>query len=129
MEKKIISKLIYTILIFAMVSCNEDNFNNLKYKEIAYNSLSEREKSTLTVDWQDAKIENGIYKKGQCENELIINDENRLCFFVNNENISLVEFQKLVAVIFNTTNDALLGPIIVIIDPEETRVIGGVGRL
>ncbi|MCB0732259.1 MAG: hypothetical protein KDC88_14640 [Ignavibacteriae bacterium] len=119
-----------TILTFLLiVGCDDDSLNNIIYKEIAYNSLSEREKSSLTVDWQDAKIENGIYKKGQCENEFISGNENRLCFFVKDENISLLEYQKLIAVIFNTNDDALLGPIIVIVDPEGPKVIGGVGRL
>ena len=40
------------------------------------------------------------------------------CFFPKDQNIELLENQILAAVIFNTVDDPLLGPIMVIIDPK-----------
>jgi len=49
-----------------MISCKEDNFKNLKME----------------------------IEKIKCENKFISVNDSRLCFFVKDENISLVEFQK-----------------------------------
>jgi len=36
--------------------------------------------------------------------------------------------QDLISVTFNTIEDPLLGPIIIIIDPDSQNVVGAVGR-
>ena len=86
--KKLLSLLFYFSLLLAFVSCSQDSSNEDPldvYREIAYNSLSVSEKSTLIGDWRDGEVSawiDGYY-----------------------------------LVTFNTTEDATLGPISIVVDP------------
>jgi hypothetical protein len=122
-------KYLFVFTIFFFISCEDDNSNKLKYQEIAYNSLSQADKESLTIDWQDAKVYEGVFNNNDCEYEFTSDEMDRLCFIAVNENVNLIKYQKLIAVIFNTKYDSLLGPIISIVDTENNKVIGFVGRL
>ena len=89
------------ILILAIIpfisSCKKDNAtdSNTKIREIAWSSLSEQDKSTVIIDWKKAPVTETTYQ----------------------EKITY-------AVSFNTSDDALLGPIIVYIDKTSLIVLG-----
>jgi hypothetical protein len=88
------------LFIFSLVlaSCSLDSSEDplTVYREIAYNSLSATEKSSIVGDWKKADVAAWL-------------DGNYL-----------VTFQ---------TNDATLGPIRVIVDPDTGRVVEKLPRL
>jgi hypothetical protein len=93
-------KMILVLIIIVVFSyCTKDlspKVSLYKFREIAWNSLSDRQRETVISDWMDAHTESCTY-------------------WENN--------QKAICVIFNTTEDALLGPIIVYIDHNSLEVI------
>ncbi|MEI6137688.1 MAG: hypothetical protein WCP85_00405 [Mariniphaga sp.] len=89
------------ILILALIpiisNCKKENeaYSELQIREIAWYSLGEQEKLTVNVDWKQAPVsESTFYQK------------------------------RVYAVRFNTTNDALLGPIVVYVDVSTKVVVG-----
>jgi hypothetical protein len=74
--------------------------DDMEYRTIAWNHLTEPEKATVIGDWRAARVQARQW-----------NDK------------------AAVSVTFNTTDDALLGPIVVIIDPQTKKVVLQLGRL
>lgn len=99
------------------------------YQTIAYSSLSENEKASLTVDMSEAIVKVGKYKVTNGNHSIKIEEDQIYFFFLRDNSLKLKTDQRLIAVAFNTRDDPLLGPIIVIIDPHTQIAIGGVGRL
>ena len=126
--------MIFSVLIisFILYACSDDENNieteDLMYRTIAYKSISDEEKATIVGDWQNADVITGTFKSNVCDYEFIQENQGRICFFVKDENIVLDDNQLLVAVIFNTVNDPLLGPILVIIDPNTETAVGFAAR-
>jgi hypothetical protein len=90
--------IILMLVIIPFISnCKKDSNSdpNSQIREIAWNSLSSQEKSTVTIDWEQAKVE-----------------------------LSTYDSKSAYAVVFNTNDDALLGPITVYIDFSTKVVLG-----
>ena len=122
------------ILLFYIIGCSDDSdilspFDKFIYKKIAFNSLNEPSKESLTKDWRLAIVEQGKYQFDNNSHSLVINSEHNLHFILYDPDYELFENQLLVAVIFNTIHDPLLGPLIIIIDYKSKIVIGSVLRL
>jgi hypothetical protein len=89
------------ILILALIpfisSCkkDKDTDSNTQIREIAWSSLSEQDKSTVIIDWKKAPVTETTYQE-----------------------------KSTYAVSFNTSDDALLGPIIVYIDKSSLIILG-----
>lgn len=129
--KRIITLIIALLLI---VSCSDDigilsPENQVEYRELAYKILSDREKESLTINWQKGRVEEGKYKKKNDHDTFETSSGSNLFFISKIGNEYLYDGYKLIAISFNTKDDALLGPIIVIIDPYLRMVIGRVGRM
>ena len=121
----IIQVLLISLILYAC--SDKENVNepgDLNYRAIAYNSISDEEKATIVGNWQDAEMIYGIFKSDVCDYEFIQENQGRICFVPQDQNLELVENQTLVAVIFNTVNDPLLGPILVIVDPDSESAVG-----
>jgi len=90
-------KLMYAVcFLLVLVSCQHDDINdNSQIRKIAWNSLPAGEQATVTTRWQEARVTSEVY-------------QNRSVY----------------AVLFNTTNDSLLGPIIVYVSKVPTHVVG-----
>jgi hypothetical protein len=94
------------ILILALIpfisSCKKEKGtdSNSQVREIAWNSLSEQAKSTVIVDWKQAPVIESTYNQ-----------------------------KSVYAVSFNTSDDALLGPITVYVDTSTKVVLGQALRL
>ena len=124
--------LILLSIFLVFTSCSDlSTFpeNDNTYREVAYNSLSNQEKETLTVDWKVGRVDEGIYKKKDDNDILELSSGAKLYFLSRVETEYLRDGYKLFAVSFNTKYDALIGPIIVIVDPYLKQAIGGGGRL
>lgn len=84
------------IIFAAMLGCepkvNRADDDDIEYRTIAWNSITEQEQATVTGDWRAAKVENKRWNG-----------------------------QDAVSVTFNTTFDALLGPIVIIVDPQTKK--------
>ncbi|NOU46356.1 MAG: hypothetical protein HOO86_04755 [Bacteroidales bacterium] len=93
--KKLIILILALIPVFS--SCKKDNETDstIQIREIAWISLSEHERSTVIVDWKQAPVTETIYKE-----------------------------KKAYAVVFKTSDDALLGPITVYVDSMSKIVLG-----
>jgi hypothetical protein len=89
------------ILILALIplisSCKKNIYTdpNTQIREIAWRSLSEQDKITVIIDWKKAPITETTYQE-----------------------------KSTYAVSFNTSDDALLGPIVVYIDKNYLVVLG-----
>lgn len=92
-------RLIILILAITPIisGCKKDDTKDFdtQVKEIAWNSLSEQEKATVIVEWEDAIVKETNYEE-----------------------------KSSYSVIFNTSYDALLGPITVYIDKTSLEVLG-----
>ena len=117
------------ILLFVLaliVKCSDES-NGVSpivendYREIAYNSLSE--------DWFNADVESGNYGLSDSTNFVLFDNGNKISFAFNTDDVNLTVGQKLIGVTFNISQDDLLGPIILIIEPESKKVIGWVLRM
>ncbi len=88
----------FIILLIAIIpllnGCKKEETTNTPYQEIAWNSLSVNEKSTVIGKWQDAKTTETSFKN-----------------------------KKAIVVTFETTNNALLGPITITIDAESKVIV------
>ena len=86
------------IVSAALLGCepkiNGTSDDDMEYRTIAWNSITEQEQATVTGDWRAANVESRQW-----------ND------------------QPAVSVTFNTAVDALLGPIIIMIDPQTKKVV------
>ncbi|MFA6278068.1 MAG: hypothetical protein WC622_15045 [Pedobacter sp.] len=93
-----IKLLIAIILCIATLSaCKKEDarISDATYREIAWNYLDPSSKTTVTTQWQKASV---TYEKR--------------------------DNKDMVTVMFNTTQDALLGPIFVYIDSKNQKVVG-----
>jgi len=92
-------KLIILILAFIPFISNckkeKETDSNSQVREIAWNSLSQQAKSTVIVDWKQALVTESTYNE-----------------------------KSVYAVRFNTSDDALLGPITVYVDISTKVVLG-----
>ncbi len=95
MMKNIIIVLLTSVLFIS--TCKKDDHSDAyaQIREIAWNSLSTQEKSTVTIDWEKAKVEPSAY---------------------NGESAYMV--------MFNTKGDELLGPITVYVSMVTNLVLG-----
>lgn len=89
--------VLFICLLPIISGCDKDELNGefKEYIEIAWNSLTEDEKSTVIGEWEEAHVEATSYQQ-----------------------------KSVYAIRFNTSYDALLGPIIVYIDVETKKVLG-----
>jgi hypothetical protein len=89
------------ILMLALIpfisNCKKDKEPdlNLQIREIAWNSLSDQEKTTVTIDWKQSPVTESTYSG-----------------------------KSAYAVRFNTSDEALLGPITVYVDTSSHVVLG-----
>jgi hypothetical protein len=92
------------ILFAAVLGCeskiNSVTGDDMEYRTIAWNHLTDQEKATVTGDWRTAKVQ-----------------------------LTQWNDKTAVSVTFNTTDDARLGPIVIIIDPQTKKVVLQLGRL
>lgn len=125
--------IVSIFLITFIFGCSDSSITSpevkSKFKKIAFDSLTEGQKETLTKTLDDATYLEGNYQSGNCPNMFVTKSKGEMCFMISNQEIQLFYNQKLIGILFNTTNDALLGPIIVIIDYKTEDIIGNVGRL
>lgn len=98
-------------------------------RQVAFESLTETEKETLTINWEDALVVQGHYESDECTNVFVSGANEHKCFGVKDSSTILSYMQKLGAVVFNTNDQSLAGPIIVIMDPQNNSVLGYVFRL
>ena len=89
-----------TLVIFT--GCNKDESvmkpdNDMIYRKVAWNSLTEYQKATVIHDWRESEVSKCYYWE---------NDQNAIC------------------VTFNSKDDPLLGPIIVFIEEDTLKILG-----
>jgi len=120
--------------LLILLSCSDDSdilspIAEFKYRSIAYKSLTDQQKESITHAWQDAYVEQGNYQTGKYSPHfIVINSNHKLGFSLIDENTRIDLDQSLIAVSFGTKDAILLGPITVIINPKKENVIGFVGR-
>ncbi len=89
--------IFFVVLVPLFTSCGKDNDTDLYHqiRETAWNSLSSTEKATVTVSWEKATVSETVYQQ-----------------------------KDVYAVTFNTSEDPLLGPIVVYLDKNTLEVLG-----
>ncbi|MBU2492884.1 MAG: hypothetical protein KJ571_09695 [Bacteroidetes bacterium] len=122
-------KFITLIIIILIAGCGDDS-NSVTpaeysyYGNIAYESLSAEEKSNLLDGNKPFKVEQGIYGMIKESDVLILNENEKFYFLISESSVLLNNGQKLFAVYFNTIHDSLLGPLVIIVDPESEKAVG-----
>ena len=131
--------ILFCLPIVFLIGCSKDSSvlspqDKTAYKDIAYKSLTAQEKSTLInpdtalIDEGNYKYENNALVILSPRHKIYIDKDHIIYFGLIDTSIVLVDNQKLISVLFNTTQDALIGPIDVIIDPFSNQAIGQVFR-
>ena len=89
--------VLFILLLVVTSGCRkeDDTVPRNQIREIAWNSHSEQDQSSVTVNWYEAPVNNDSYQA-----------------------------KSVYAERFNTSNDSLLGPIIVYIDKNSLLVLG-----
>ena len=93
--KKLIILILALIPFISSCKKEKETDSNSQVREIAWNSLSEQAKSTVIIDWKQAPVTESTYNQ-----------------------------KSVYAVSFNTSDDALLGPIIVYVETSTKVVLG-----
>lgn len=103
-------KKIYILFIISIVQLVGGNNTSNKYiRENAYNYLDYRTKSAI-INWESADVQ-----KIKFEEEYFIANKENTPVNIQNKETYIVTF---------TTNDDILGPIIVYIDQDDSSVLG-----
>ena len=103
-------KKIYILFIISIVQLVGGNNTSNKYiRENAYNYLDYKNKSAI-INWESADVQ-----KIKFEEEYFIANEENTPVNIQNKETYIVTF---------TTNDDILGPIIVYIDQDDSSVLG-----
>lgn len=128
-------KIIYFGLIALLfLGCSNENdilspYESTDYREIAYESLTSESKESLAKCWCIAPVKTGKYNSESGNHIILIDSQNQWYFILDDPGTNLKQNQSLVAVVFNTKYDALVGPLIVIVDPNSKLAIGFLPRL
>ena len=86
--------LLFSLAVFASACKKEnDEINEMEIRKVAWDHLDESQRSTVTTKWEEARVEKQTKDR-----------------------------PKDVAVIFNTTDDAALGPIYIYVSIKEKKV-------
>ena len=132
LTKNIMILLSVTLIIFA---CRDsvnvyDESRNPEYRLAAYNSLTENEKSNVTSDWENATVTPGVYASSQHGSPAILAEGYPSPItYITPLSRTFAEGTPLVMVTFNTIDDGLLGPIVIVLLAEDATVIGFFGRI
>jgi len=116
-------KLLLTALLI-LFGCSEESdvlthYEMIKYRTIAYNSLSDRERESLRSGWEEAPVNKGKYKSAGESHKFISNED--FYFHVIDSTVTLTDNLILISVTFFAEDDALLGPLIIIIELNLTE--------
>ena len=102
-SKIILCNLLFASLLFmiSLSACEKEEVLSpeMEYRRIAWESLSDAERQTVTTDWPKAQLYYTKYKD-----------------------------EDVAAVHFNTKLDGLLGPITLYISVSTKKVVGGIPR-
>ncbi|MGO4374100.1 hypothetical protein [Paenibacillus sp. 2TAB19] len=106
--------LLFTVCIFVLSACQDEQFvltddNKSKYREIAWNTVETEQRKHVIKNWTEADVSTFVYK-----DQWIVPQKDR----------SHLKNQELVRVSFSTDQDGLLGPIVVVINPEDDAIVG-----
>lgn len=123
MNKKITLICIIAIGVIIMsaafsISRYENNGEKYVYQKIAWNSLDKGYKQEITQNWQKARVE--TIKK---EHDFWIIPLNNLSGKIN------VKGKEMIVVSFDSRNEAMLGKVMVYINPQTKKVAGLVPRM
>ncbi len=123
-------KYLSFIFLFFIFYCSENN-NPLNYsdkeimefKEIAWNDLSQEELSTIIISKEKSNI---YYSKISRDNGIYYYtiDDSEYTFIITHPEIDYRTKQTFVIILINTLDDALLGPIIVVVEPSTKKAFG-----
>lgn len=109
MKKSRLSGFFLIVLMLFSYGCNDiPETAKQQFREIAWESLSKQAKETVTHNVDEASVN--------------LNDAYRQFGEQNAESVPAVSVR------FNTTDDALLGPIIIYIDRESKEILGQAAR-
>ncbi|MDY4252902.1 MULTISPECIES: hypothetical protein [Bacteria] len=111
MRKIIIYSISLVALILLLVGCTDKLSSKQEgnIREAAYNWIDDTSKATIT-SWNTATIEEVRFDK----EHLVTN---------KTENVDIIN-KKTYKVTFTTTNDEILGPIIIYLDKDTLEVLG-----
>ena len=126
--------LIFALSLLSLHCKHALSLDEQAFRLIAYTHLSEQDRQSLSSDWRKARVASCSYIQESSVHLCVQNPDKRdftydFGFVAANPDIELKANQTLITVLFNTVDDPLLGPIIVVIDPEAKVVVGYVLRI
>jgi len=118
--------LIILFLIILLFSCAKDKSSvGITYTEedyqqfidLAWSDLSEQELSTVVIQMEEAIVKHAVISR---ENNIwyySTKKHTKFAMSIPNPNVDFFNHQDFIAVIINTKDTDLLGPIVIIIEP------------
>lgn len=106
------------------ISSSYSNKELMEFREIAWNDLSDDEIETVIISKEELKIQNATVSREDGNWYYKISNTEQSTFVLTNPSIDFRNDQKFVIVTVNTSDDALMAPIIVIIEPNTKLVFG-----
>ena len=131
--KKLRTILLFTISFFVLY-CSDSGTSfteneKIMYRTAAFNYLSEEEKETIISNLNEAPVGNAKFSLNESGGPgIILEGTTATIPYITPMSSLMAEGTPLVTVTFNTTNDPLLGPIVVIL-LEDATPIGFLPRL
>ena len=134
MKFRLFKYIVMILFAFTIWNCDDEvtglsPTEEMIYRQIAFKSLTDDEQSSLSVNWEEAPVIRGFYSGNDSKNIFKeIDSELEYQFLISDDNVVLLDNQLLIRILFNTENDALLGPIILFVNPKTMSVIGFLPR-
>ena len=96
----------------------------MEFRNIAWNDLSTSEIETVIISKEESIIQYATISSKDGIWYYKIDEKNKCTFALTNSNIDFRNDQTFVIITINTSDDALLGPIVVILEPNSKQVFG-----
>lgn len=125
--------LIFILLMLVLVSCSEHSNpytpgKSLEFKQAALEQLDESQVNKITQNVEDFDLKAGEYVFENNKHYIKLNNGKKQQFLTD-KTINLANGKRILMITIQWEPMALLGPIVVIMDPDTKLLIGFMGHL
>ena len=124
-------KYLVMLSLFVLINCSEKSdpisfFDEelMDFRDIAWNDLSEAEILTITTSKEEFIIKYSRKLSKEDDVRYFKVDNQKYSYVITNPAVDIRNDQIIVIVVINTSDEALLGPIFVMIEPNSKVVFG-----
>lgn len=124
-------------ILFLCLNCSKDKSSMvlsytedelMEFRNIAWNDLSTQEQETVLNSWEESVIHScKVVREDQTWYYIFKDDKgnnHKSTMVITNPSLNFQNDQSFISVFFITSDNALLCPIVVIIEPNKNKVFG-----